>query len=179
MLEERRIVLLVGNFHKEKIWHIFRLSKWNLSFFFLDKKLKITIHTLMMSKKQQIASLTIPSSSLISGWCCGSQYRGLYKWDVWERGKERWVQRWYIFLIPISQFLNYFLHTSFPVHLLNVYSLVNASHTLWNITNQPHTLKWNTMGQTFLILSLLVALTELINWLKAIYFSLINTSLFN
>lgn len=72
----------------------------------------------MMSKKQRIASLTIPSSSLISWIDAVAVNIEDYMSETLGREEKREVrQRWYIFLIWFYSGSITLFHTSFPVRL--------------------------------------------------------------
>ena len=72
----------------------------------------------MMSKKQKIASLTIPSSSLILWIDDAAVNIEDYISEMFGREEKRKVrQRWYIFLIWFYNGSITLFHTSFPVCL--------------------------------------------------------------
>lgn len=108
----------------------------------------------MMSKKQQIASLTIPSSSLISWIDAIAVNIEDYMSETFGREEKRGKAKVIHFSNLILLWLNYSLSHFISCAPLNVYSSwMRATPPGISPTNLC-TLKPNTSGQTFLILSL-------------------------
>lgn len=101
----------------------FQTFQMESSFFFFRQKLK---NNYPYSDDVQKATNSITDNSKqllnIGDRSCSSQYRGLDKRDVWERGKKKGEAKVIHFSNLILQWLNYSLSHSISCVPLNVYS---------------------------------------------------------